>query len=74
MSDNEIRIEARPTGRSTEVVGYVGRSEVMSMSGGPEDPWRVGLSSCLPVPAERAAMYVECMVRVLARAREYGAP
>jgi hypothetical protein len=72
--DNEIKIVARPMGRSTEVVGYVGSHEVMSMSGGPEDEWRVGMSSCLPVHVDRAAAYVECMVRVLSRAREYGAP
>lgn len=70
---NEIRIQARPIGRSTEVIGYVGSHEVMSISGGPEDAWRVGMSSCLPVQFERAALYVECMNRVLARAREYGA-
>lgn len=74
MSDNEIKIEVQQVGRRTEVVGYVGRNEVMSMSGGPEDAWLVGTSSCLPVRADEAVVYVECMVRVLARAREHGAP
>ena len=71
---NEIKVLAWPVGIKTAVVGYVGSHEVMIMSGGPEDEWCVDMSSCLPAHADKAALYVECMVRVLSRAREYGAP
>jgi len=74
MSDNEIKIKTRPIGMSTEVTGYVGTHEVMSMNSRVSGEWIVGSSSCLPVDATRAALYIECMQRVLARAREHGAP
>lgn len=71
---NEITIKTRPIGLHTEVEGYVGTHEVMSMSSRPGGAWMVGSSSCLPADVERAALYVECMRRVFERAREHGAP
>lgn len=72
--NNEITIKTRPVGMSTEVRGFVGTHEVMSMNSRPSGEWTVGSSSCLPTDPGRAALYVECMNRVIARAREYGAP
>lgn len=71
---NEITIKTRPIGMHTEVQGYVGAHEVMSMSSRPGGTWKVGSSSCLPADVGRAALYVECMRRVFERAREHGAP
>lgn len=73
-SEDEIKITTRPIGMHTEVQGFVGRHEVMSMSSRPGGAWMVGSSSCLPANPVRAALYVECMNRVIARAREHGAP
>lgn len=73
MSNDQIKIEARPIGDSTQITGYVGTNEVIVIGGGPDDPWHVGMSSCLPVSIDRAALYLECMARVMDRAREYGA-
>lgn len=71
---NEITIKTRPIGMSTEVQGFVGTHEVMSMNSRVGGEWMVGSSSCLPTDPVRAALYVECMNRVIARAREHGAP
>ena len=71
---NEITIKTRQLGASTEVQGFVGTHEVMSMNSRVGGEWMVGSSSCLPVDPARAALYVECMNRVIARAREHGAP
>lgn len=74
MNENAIRITTRPMGMETEVCGFVGRHEVMSMNSRIGGTWHVGSSSCLPTDPARAALYIECMSRVMARAREHGAP
>lgn len=71
---NDITIKTRPIGMRTEVRGFVGTHEVMSMNSCVGGEWIVGSSSCLPTDPVRAALYVECMTRVIARAREHGAP
>ncbi len=73
-NENEITINTRHIGIYTEVQGYVGTHEIMSMSSRPGGAWMVGSSSCLPADVQRAALYVECMRRVFECAREHGAP
>lgn len=73
-NSDEITIKTRPIGMHTEVQGYVGTHEVMSMRSRPCGDWMVCSSSCLPTDVDRAALYVECMRRVFECAREHGAP
>lgn len=71
---NEIKITTRPNGACTEVQGHVGPNEVMSISSRPGGAWMVGSSSCLPADPLHAALYIECMRRVMDTARQHGAP
>lgn len=71
---NEITITTRPIGMSTEVRGFVGTHEVMSMNSRVDGEWIVGSSSCLPTDPARAKLYLDCMCRVFAMAGEHGAP
>ena len=73
-SKDEIKITARPIGMQTEVQGYVGAHEVMSMNSRIGGEWIVGSSSCLPTDPVLAKLYLDCMCRVFARAGEHGAP
>jgi len=73
-NENEITIKTRLIGMSTEVCGFVGTHEVMSMNSRIDGEWIVGSSSCLPTDPVRAKLYLDCMCRVFARAGEHGAP
>lgn len=70
---HQITIKSTPIGASTKVTGFVDNNEVVSLSNGVSDTWRVSGSSCLPSNLVEAAAYLECMQRAFARAKEYGA-
>lgn len=73
MSADRIKIETRPLGDSTEVYGYVDGKEVLCLSNHrTRGDWVVDVCRGLPFKAADAAVYIECMSRVLARAKEHG--
>ena len=70
---SDIKIKTRALGPQTEVQGFVGDHEVLSVSSRPGGAWLVGSSSCLPPNFEAATVYLECMKRVFDTARQHGA-
>lgn len=70
---SQIKIVSVPVGMTTRVTGFVGTNEVISLNNGVADVWRVSGRSCLPSDLQEAALYLECMQRCFARAREHGA-
>lgn len=69
----EITVKSMPMGQATKVTGFVGTTEVITLSNGVSGAWRVTGSSCLHGDFAEASAYLECMQRSFARAREYGA-
>lgn len=75
MSKQEkVSVRTEPVGMATRVIGLVGTHEVITLSNSAGGVWTVGSSSCLPTDIHRAALFVDCMQRAYARAREHGAP
>ncbi|MBK6616296.1 hypothetical protein [Ottowia sp.] len=75
MSEQDkVSIRTEPVGMATRVIGMVGTHEVITLSNSAGGVWTVGSSSCLPTDIQRAGLFIECMQRAHARAREHGAP
>lgn len=72
--NSKITIKSTPIGSTTEVSGFVGKSNIITLSNGTDGVWHVAMSSALPCDFVEASIHLECMQRTLARAREHGAP
>lgn len=70
--NDKIRIYTKSVGYITEISGYVGDNKVIVVSGKAGEPWQVQWS-CSTIPAEVkcAALYIECMRRVIVHVEEY---
>ena len=71
MENFEIKTEVN--GRNVRISGFVGHTEVISVSNTIFGKWTIGCSSCLPVDVRRAKDYIDCMAAVMEKARELGA-